>query len=98
MGLKLEQDFKYGFGFFLDIKFTENYIKSFNFHVAYLANSLNQSSSEKISRYGLALNGLFQPMNLNYTFIAIGHGSGFQFKMEENMYHFSINYSRPSFF
>ncbi|MCZ0933532.1 MAG: hypothetical protein OXJ52_10350 [Oligoflexia bacterium] len=98
VGLKQEQELKYGLGFFLDIKFTENYIDSFNFHVAYLANSLTQQSDEKMSRYGLALKGLIQPVNLNYTFIAIGHGPGFQFKMEENMYHFILNYFRPDFF
>ena len=97
-GLKQVQAFKYGLGFFLDIKFTENYIESFNFHVAYLADSLSQNSAERMSRYGLALKGLIQPIHLNYTFIAIGHGSGFQFKMEENMYHFELDYSRPDFF
>ena len=97
-GLKQEQSFKYGLGFFLDIKLIENYIKSFNFHVAYLADSLSQNTPEKISRYGLALKGFIQPVNLDYTLIAIGHGSGFQFKMEENMYHFILNYSRPDFF
>ena len=98
IGLKQEQELKYGAGIFLDIKFTESYIDSFNFHVAYLTNSLSQQSTEKRSRYGLALKGLIQPVNLNYTFIAIGHGSGFQFKMEESMYHFKLNYFRPDFF
>ena len=97
IGLKQEQELKYGLGFFLDIKLTESYIDSFNFHVAYLADSLQQSA-EKMSRYGLVLKGLIQPINLNFTFIAIGHGSGFQFKMEESMRHIACNYSRPDFF
>ena len=98
IGLNQKQELKYGLGFFLNIKFTESYIDSFNFHVAYLADSFIQQSAEKMSRYGLALKGVIQPISLNYTFIAIGHGSGFQFKMEENMYHFSLKYLRPDFF
>ena len=98
VGLKQEQEFKYGFGFFLDINFTENYIESFNFHVAYLENSFFEQSTEKMSRYGLALKGSIQPLQLNYTAVAIGHSSDFQFKLEENMYHFALNYFRPDFF
>ena len=97
IGLNQEQGLRYGMGFFLDIKLKESYIDSFNFHVAYLTDSLSQSSSEKMSRYGLALKGSVQPLQLNYTFIAIGHGSGFQFKMEENMYHLALDYFRPDF-
>ena len=97
IGLKQEQGLRYGAGFFLDIKLKESYIDSFNFHVAYLTDSLVQSSAEKMSRYGLALKGFVQPIQLNYTFIAIGHGSGFQFKMEENMYHIALDYFRPDF-
>ena len=98
IGLTQEQEFKYGLGFFLDIKFIENYIDSFNIHVAYLGNSLNQESSEKMSRYGLAVKGTIQPVKLNYTFVAIGHSSGFQFKIEESMYHFVLKYFLSDFF
>ena len=98
LGLKQEENFKYGLGFFLDIKLTENYIKSFNFHVAYLANSFNQDDKDKISRYGLALKGFIQPIHLNYSFIAVGHGSGFQFKLEEDMYHLTLDYDLSHFF
>ena len=97
-GLKKEKDFEYGSGVFLDIKFTESYINSFNFYVAYLADSFFQQSAEKMSRYGIALKGLIQPFNLNYTFITVGHGSSFQFKLEENMYHFSLDYFQSNFF
>ena len=98
IGLKQEQEFKYGMGAFLDIKLTESYIDFFNLHVAYLGNSLIQSSDKKTSRYGVAVKGTIQPIQVNYTVIAIWHGSGFQFKIEEEMYHVALNYFRPDFF
>lgn len=95
--IKLQQikEFKYGFGLFLDMESLSDYIDFFNFHVAYLADSFTQKSEDKMSRYGLALEGTISPINLGYNFIAVGHGQGIQFKLEEKMYHFYISYSHP---
>lgn len=98
VGTEQVQKFKYGFGFFLDIKSVSDYIDHFNAHVAYLDTSFFKGESKKISRYGLGLEGTINPMNLIYTLVAVGHGSGFRFKLEENMYHFQLSYFYPEFF
>ena len=92
------EEFKYGFGLFLDMESLSDYIDFFNFHVAYLVNSFRrQKSADKMSRYGLALEGTISPIDLGYNFVAVGHGKGIQFRLEEKMYHFYISYSRPEF-
>ena len=92
------QEFKYGFGFFLDIESVSDYIDYFNAHVAYLGDSFFEGESKKISRYGLGLEGTISPFDLAYTFVAVGHGDGIQFKPKENMYHFRMSYSHPEIF
>ena len=92
------QEFKYGFGFFLDIESVSDYIDYFNAHVAYLGDSFFKEESKKISRYGLGLEGTISPFDLAYTLVAVGHGNGIQFKPEENMYHFRMSYSHPEIF
>ncbi len=97
-GLQQSQSLKYGFGFFLDIKSVLNYIESLNLHAAYLADSFFSAESRKISRYGMGLNGAVDLASLDYVFVAVGHGRGVQFKLEESMYHALLSYSRPDFF
>ena len=89
---------KYGFGFFLDIKSVSDYVDYFNVHVAYLGDSFFREESQTISRYGLALEGAINQIDLAYRLVAIGHGKGIQFKLEDNMYHFHLSYARPELF
>ena len=97
-GLEQVRNFRYGFGFFLDVKSASSYIDYFNAHAAYLANSFIEGSANKISRYGLGLEGTVKPIDLSYAFTAVGHGQGVQFKLEESMFHFLLSYSYPEFF
>lgn len=92
------QDFKYGFGFFLDIESVSDFIDHFNVYVAYLGDSFIDNSSSKMSRYGLSFSGVILPVQMDYTFVVAGHGPGIEFNLKENMYHFSISYSSSDFF
>ena len=98
IGLKQVQELKYGFGFFLDIRSISDYIESFNIHAAYLADSFFRGDSQKMSRYGLGLEGTINPIGLGYTFVTIGHGNKIQFSPEEIMRHVLLSYSFPDFF
>lgn len=98
VGIEQIQDFKYGFGFFLDIESVSDHIDYFNIHVAYLGDSFFEDKSRKMFRYGLGLEGSINSINLAYTFVFIGHNPGVQFKLEEKMYHFQLSYSRLDFF
>lgn len=95
-GAKLIQDFKYGFGFFLGIDISENYMDSFDFHVAYLGDSFFTGEKQQMSRYGLSVSG--DIVRLMYRFSVIGHSQGLKFKMEETMYHADLRYQLPDFF
>ena len=90
------QDFKYGFGFFLGIDISENYIDSFDFHVAYLGDSFFAGKKQQMSRYGLSVKG--DMARLMYRLSLIGHSSGLKFKLEETMYHADLRYQFPEFF
>ena len=92
------QQLEYGFGLFLDIESISDYINHFNLHVAYLGDSFLPSESKKISRYGIGLEGAINAIDLAYTFVLIGQSKGFRFKLEDNMRHFQLSYSRPDFF
>ena len=89
------QELKYGFGFFLDLKSISNYIDDFNVHTAYLLDSFFYEEAQKTSRYGLGLKGSIKPINLSYTFVAVGHGEGIKFTLKQKMYHILFNYSYP---
>ena len=89
------QEFKYGFGFFLDVKSISNYIDYFNAHAAYLVDSLFIEDAKKTSRYGVGLKGSIKPINLSYTFVAVGHGEGIKFTSKQKMYHILLDYSYP---
>ena len=93
-----EREFNYGFGFSLDINLTAVYINSFHFQVSYLADSFFDQEAKKMSRYGFTVNGTVKVLDLDYNFSAVGHGSGLQFKLEENMYHGDVRYKKPDFF
>ena len=103
-GLKKEsgvgeiQAFRYGVGFFLDIESISDYIDHFNLHVSYFGDSFFSEESQKMSRYGIGLEGAISSMDLAYAVILIGHGEGFQFHLEDDMYHFLLSYSRPELF
>ena len=95
-GVQQIQDFKYGFGFFLGIDISENYIDSFDFHVAYLGDSVFSEESQQMSRYGLSVKG--DIVRLIYRLSIIGHSRGLKFKLEETMYHADLRYPFPNFF
>ncbi len=99
VGAKEIQEFKYGFGFFMDIKSISDYVDHFNIHAAYLGETFFKKDSENMSRYGFGLQGTINPINLSYTFVAVGHSKGIKFiKIDEDMYHIQLNYSYPDFF
>ncbi len=89
-------ELKYGFGFFVDVKSEMDYIDYISVHAAYLGDSFLKERASKMSRYGLGIEGTIV-MDLDYTFVAIGHGQGLRFKWEENMLHFLLSYSYPDF-
>ena len=93
-----EREFHYGLGFSLDINLTPVYINSFHFQISYLADSFVDQNAEKMFRYGFTVNGTVKVLDLDYNFSAVGHGSGLQFKWEENMYHGDVRYKKPDFF
>lgn len=89
------KEFKYGFGFFLDIKSISIYIDHFNAYAAYLVDSVFDEKAKKTSRYGVGLKGSIKPINLAYTLVAVGHGEGIKFTSKQKMYHILLNYSYP---
>ena len=92
------QDLKYGLGFFLDIKSdSDDFIDHLNLHVVYLGEA-GDKAMQNTSRYGIGLEGTINPVNLDYTLVAIGHGREMRFKLEEHMYHLQLSYSYPAFF
>ena len=93
-----EREFDYGFGFFLNIDLDSFYIDSFHFEVSYLADSFLDQNADKMSRYGFNMKGTVSDLNVDYNFFAIGHSSGLEFKLEENMYHGEIQYKKEDFF
>ena len=97
IGSELVDEFKYGVGLFLDIESISDYIDYFNAYAGYLGDSLFKSESQKMFRYGLGLEGTINMLDLIYTFVAVRHGPGVQFKLKEDMYHFSLSYSPPEF-
>ena len=93
-----EREFDYGFGFFLNIDMDSFYIDSFHFEVSYLADSFVDQNADKLSRYGFTMKGTVSDLNLDYHVFAVGHSSGLEFKLEENMYHGELQYERVDFF
>ena len=93
-----KREFDYGFGFFLNIDMDSFYIDSLHFEVSYLGDSFLDQNTDKMSRYGFNIQGNISEFDLDYNFFAIGHSSGLEFKLEENMYHGEIHYKKPDFF
>ena len=100
---KVDQNF--GFGFFLDLDLTVDFVDYVSLYAAYLGDpSIKEgeevhSTQQKVSRYGAGLKGNFYLLDLSYTAVAAFYGKGFQFgSWEESMYHLKLGFSRPDFF